>query len=410
MVVHRASRFLFGMPQSGAGTKSLSYHLMLEKGLIHPNAKGLFSILPLGKFFYMYFFLHETLFIDKLVRLIENELNMIGALKMSMPTLGAKELWTKVDRWQKLGSEMFRLVDREGKHFCLQPTAEEMITQIITQRGIHRKTMFPFMIYQTTPKFRDEMNPRFGLLRSREFLMNDLYTFDKCREDALKTYDLISRVYHRILCDKLGFNVYVVRADSGNIGGSISHEYHLPSDSGEDSIAYCERCREGVNSELFRRGEKPCSQCDELSMKTISLGRLIAAAIDVLSPDNKSLRLPSMIQPFKMVVIPPSDSSSPHNYPQLSSYAECLVEELDSVPALNNEILLDDRTNYSVGKRLLLASQLGISHIVVVGAKSASLFTYRPLVEYFTVESYQSDPIDMGMISHEELFEIVQNI
>uniref|UniRef100_A0A915C3E2 Proline--tRNA ligase n=1 Tax=Parascaris univalens TaxID=6257 RepID=A0A915C3E2_PARUN len=106
--------------------------------------------------------------------------------------------------------------------------------------------MFPLMLYQTTAKFRDEMNPRFGLLRSREFLMNDLYSFDISEEDALKTYHIVSQAYNHILQDSLQFEIRVVRADNGQIGGAVSHEYHLPSTSGEDSIIYCEKCSKGV--------------------------------------------------------------------------------------------------------------------------------------------------------------------
>ncbi|KHN83886.1 Leucine-rich repeat-containing protein 16A [Toxocara canis] len=369
MVVHRASRMMLGTLHSGARTKSLSYHLMVENGLIHPASRGLFSILPL-----------------------EDELNAIGAFKMSMPVLGSKELWTTVGRWDKIGAEIFRVTDREGKQFCLQPTAEEMIAQIAAQRGVRRRTMFPFMVYQTTPKFRDEMSPRFGLLRSREFLMNDLYSFDLCEENALKTYDLIAQAYRRILQNELQFEVRVVRADSGQIGGAVSHEYHLPSDSGEDAITFCEKCAKGVNAELSRRGEKPCSECNEQCTKVIpsveiahtfqlgdlftrslgaryqkvpmvmncyglGIGRIIAASIDVLSPDENSLRLPLAIQPFKIVVIPPSDSSQYSS--ELLAYAESLVEQLDLNANLHNEVFFDDRTDYSIGKRVLLAAQLG---------------------------------------------------
>ncbi|VDM42475.1 unnamed protein product [Toxocara canis] len=457
MVVHRASRMMLGTLHSGARTKSLSYHLMVENGLIHPASRGLFSILPLGEFmlirvtlkFSVLFFLKTNFFsffdrvVDKLVRLIEDELNAIGAFKMSMPVLGSKELWTTVGRWDKIGAEIFRVTDREGKQFCLQPTAEEMIAQIAAQRGVRRRTMFPFMVYQTTPKFRDEMSPRFGLLRSREFLMNDLYSFDLCEENALKTYDLIAQAYRRILQNELQFEVRVVRADSGQIGGAVSHEYHLPSDSGEDAITFCEKCAKGVNAELSRRGEKPCSECNEQCTKVIpsveiahtfqlgdlftrslgaryqkvpmvmncyglGIGRIIAASIDVLSPDENSLRLPLAIQPFKIVVIPPSDSSQYSS--ELLAYAESLVEQLDLNANLHNEVFFDDRTDYSIGKRVLLAAQLGIAHIVVVGARSASVFTCRPMVEYLTIENHHADPINMGMLSHNELFELVTHI
>uniref|UniRef100_A0A914S5G1 proline--tRNA ligase n=1 Tax=Parascaris equorum TaxID=6256 RepID=A0A914S5G1_PAREQ len=271
MVVHRASRMMLGIPQSSSKTKSLSYHVMLEKGLIHPAGRGLFSVLPLGEYglrCHLLVIIDSPLFtaslvfagtgiplrvsflfiaivsfyicekfsgqrvIDKLVRLIEEELNAIGAFKMSMPSLGAKELWRNLGRWDKIGAEIFRVTDREGKEFCLQPTAEEMITQIAAQRGLRRRTMFPFMLYQTTAKFRDEMNPRFGLLRSREFLMNDLYSFDISEEDALKTYHIVSQV--RQVC-------------------------HL----------VFEKLLAGINAELARRHEKPCSECTEECLKVI---------------------------------------------------------------------------------------------------------------------------------------------
>uniref|UniRef100_A0A915C433 proline--tRNA ligase n=3 Tax=Parascaris TaxID=6254 RepID=A0A915C433_PARUN len=360
---------------------------------------------------------------------------------MSMPSLGAKELWRNLGRWDKIGAEIFRVTDREGKEFCLQPTAEEMITQIAAQRGVRRRTMFPLMLYQTTAKFRDEMNPRFGLLRSREFLMNDLYSFDISEEDALKTYHIVSQAYNHILQDSLQFEIRVVRADNGQIGGAVSHEYHLPSTSGEDSIIYCEKCSKGINAELARRHEKPCSECTEECLKVIpsveiahtfqlgdlfseslgaryqkvamvmncyglGIGRIIAAAIDVLSPDQNSLRLPDAICPFKMAIIPPADSSKVD--PELAAYAISLAQQLDSTTNLHNEVFYDDRTDYSIGKRLLLATQLGIPHIAVVGSRVASLFGCRPMVEYFTVKSHQADPIEVGILSHKDLFELIE--
>ncbi|TKR75728.1 hypothetical protein L596_016979 [Steinernema carpocapsae] len=158
---------------------------MLSNNMIEAGSgRGLFNVLEMGQ-----------RVIDKLTKIIESDLNAVGARKRTISTLGAKELWEKTGRWDHMTAEMWRVTDRLGSEFCLQPTAEEAVTKSVARMSPLRKSELPYMVYQTTNKFRDEMNPRFGLLRAREFLMNDLYTFDMDETAAMKTYEEITKVY-----------------------------------------------------------------------------------------------------------------------------------------------------------------------------------------------------------------------
>lgn len=166
---------------------------------------------------------------------------MVRCQKIRMPSLTSASLWQKTNRWSSSGKELFRLVDRNGKEFCLAPTHEETITDLIAKEIVSSKDL-PVRLYQIGPKYRDELRPRFGLLRSREFFMKDLYTFDFSKEDSIKTYDEISAAYERIferIFKGTDIGVSKVNADTGNIGGSLSHEYQILSKYGEDFIASC---------------------------------------------------------------------------------------------------------------------------------------------------------------------------
>lgn len=404
---------------------------MLTTGYIHGIDKGLYAILPIGQ-----------RVVDKLVRVIEHELNILGAAKVNLPLLGSKELWSKAGRWERMGSEMFQVKDRNKKEYCLQPTAEEMFTKSVSELGPRKRGCFPLMMYQTNHKFRDEMRPKFGLFRSREFLMNDLYSFDLNEEDALLTYDAVSKVYYRILHDILGLEVYVVEADNGDIGGTVSHEYHLPSSFSDQKIYYCRQCNKGVTSDLFARGRKPCDHCAEACVSGIQsveiahtfqlgtefskyfkavqdskfllmncfgfgIGRIIAAAIDVLSADGGAIRLPSKIAPFKVAVIPPSKSTQGY---EAEAFANSVIRQLADTPQLEDDLYVDDRLDYSVGKRITLASNLGIPHIFAMGSFTARSLGSKPQIEYFRTENYKKEPREMGALSHSEVFKLVKSL
>uniref|UniRef100_A0A8R1TL46 proline--tRNA ligase n=1 Tax=Onchocerca volvulus TaxID=6282 RepID=A0A8R1TL46_ONCVO len=410
MKVHRASKMLLGSLDVKAKTARIFHQLMLSKALIAQEHKGIYSILPI---------------------VIETELNAIGAYKISMPILGAKEMWQKADRWSAFESEMFHLNDKTSQTFCLQPTHEEMITKLIAEQDELRQAIYPLMLYQTGPKFRDEIAVGYGLLRSREFLMNDLYSFDITEKNASDTYNLMNETYQKIFRDRLGVNVYIVRADAGNIGGNVSHEYHLPSRTGRDSIAYCTNCNSGVSHDLLKRGEKPCCcvekcisiietieiahtfQLGDLFTKKfnakhlgqplkmncfgIGIGRMVAALIDSMSPSAKALRLPYALTPFKVAIILPNKTQS-----ETMAFAQDVINHLSQISSLQNDIFVDDRLDNSIGKRLLAASNLGIPHILVIGNRTARSLTSNPIVEYYKTEIHSDGPISVGDLDYAE--------
>uniref|UniRef100_A0A1I8EXI5 proline--tRNA ligase n=1 Tax=Wuchereria bancrofti TaxID=6293 RepID=A0A1I8EXI5_WUCBA len=377
--------------------------------------------------------------IDKLVKVIETELNAIGAHKISMPILGAKEMWQKAGRWNAFESEMFHLSDKTNQSYCLQPTHEEMVTKLVAEQGELRQTVYPLMLYQIGPKFRDETVVGHGFLRSREFLMNDLYSFDLTEQNASDTYSLVSETYQRIFHDRLDINFYIVRADAGNIGGDMSHEYHLPCKTGRDSIAYCSECNLGINHDLLKRGEKPCCCSEEyisivetieiahtfqlgdlftkkfgakhggqpliMNCFGIGIGRLIAALIDSMSPSTKALRLPYALAPFKVAVILPNKTQS-----ETMEFAEDIIGHLSQISSLQNDIFVDDRLDNSIGRRLLATANLGIPHILVVGNRTARTLTSNPIVEYYRTEAYSDELISVGDLEYDEVSRFIAKL
>ncbi|KAG0198494.1 hypothetical protein BGX28_008048 [Mortierella sp. GBA30] len=200
------------------------------------SSSGIYSILPYGQ-----------RILDKIEHIIDDELERIGCQKMSMPNLLTSEHWKKTGRWETTGQEMFKLKDRKGADFLLAPTHEEEVTTLIS-REVQSYRQLPIRVYQVGRKFRDELRARGGLLRGKEFLMKDLYTFDVSEEEAMKTYDEVVLAYRRIM-KRLGVPYAVAEADTGNIGGSHSHEFHILSRVGEDSLLSCASCGYTSNEE-----------------------------------------------------------------------------------------------------------------------------------------------------------------
>ncbi|RUS22921.1 hypothetical protein BC937DRAFT_94918, partial [Endogone sp. FLAS-F59071] len=216
-----------------------SHQLMLRAGFIRQSASGVYSLLP---------FALRTL--EKLERIIEEEMRAIDAQKLSLPILLSSEAWKQTGRWESSGGELFRLKDRKHADFLLAPTHEEEITQLVANEVTSHRQL-PLRLYQIGRKYRDEMRPRSGLLRGREFVMKDLYTFDATEEEAASTYEDVRRAYTRIF-KRIGVPFAVADADTGNIGGTKSHEYHFTSQVGEDSLLVCPECGYTANEERAR--------------------------------------------------------------------------------------------------------------------------------------------------------------
>jgi prolyl-tRNA synthetase len=224
------------LKEDPADADIISHKLMLRTGMIRQLASGLYTWLPLG-----------LRVLRKIEHIIREEMNRSGAQEVSMPVVQPAELWIETGRWQKMGDEMMRMQDRHKRDFCLGPTHEEVITDLF-RREVHSYRQLPVNFYQIQTKFRDERRPRFGVMRAREFTMKDAYSFhlDQASFDA--TYEEMYRCYERILT-RMQLEFRAVQADTGNIGGDNSHEFHVLAQSGEDTIAYSDTGTYAANLE-----------------------------------------------------------------------------------------------------------------------------------------------------------------
>ncbi len=222
----RSSRFLIAtLKETPADAEVISHQLMLRAGMIRKMASGLYNWLPLG-----------LRVLRKVERIVREEMDKSGAMEVLMPVVQPSELWIESGRWEQYGPELLRMSDRHERAFCLGPTHEEVITDLI--RGeIKSYKQLPANFYQIQTKFRDEIRPRFGVMRSREFIMKDAYSFHTNQESLQQTYDVMHSTYCSIFT-RLGLQFRPVLADTGSIGGAFSHEFHVLADSGEDDIAF----------------------------------------------------------------------------------------------------------------------------------------------------------------------------
>lgn len=222
----RSSRFLIAtLKETPSDAEVISHQLMLRAGIIRKMASGLYNWLPMG--------LRVLRKVEKIVR---EEMNKSGAMEVLMPVVQPAELWEESGRWQQYGPELLRMTDRHDRPFCLGPTHEEVITDLI-RNEIRSYKQLPANFYQIQTKFRDEIRPRFGVMRSREFIMKDAYSFHTSTESLQETYDVMHATYCNIFT-RLGLQFRPVLADTGSIGGAFSHEFHVLAESGEDDIAF----------------------------------------------------------------------------------------------------------------------------------------------------------------------------
>lgn len=233
----RISKFpLSTIKETPADAEVISHKLMLRAGLIRRLASGMYTWLPLG---------YKIL--RKVETIIREEMNRTGALEVLMPAVQPAELWQESGRWNQYGPELLRFKDRHDREFCFGPTHEEIITDL-ARRELSSYKQLPITWYQIQTKFRDEIRPRFGIMRSREFLMKDAYSFHMDQASLQQTYDDMHQAYSRIF-QRLGLNFRPVMADSGSIGGSSSHEFHVLAESGEDAIAFASEGEYAANIE-----------------------------------------------------------------------------------------------------------------------------------------------------------------
>ncbi len=229
--------FLPTLKEVPAEAEVISHKLMLRAGMIRKLASGLYSYLPLG-----------LMALRKVENIVREEMNRAGAQELLLPMVQPAELWKESGRWDHYGKELLRLEDRHQRQFCLGPTHEEVITDLV-RKEVRSYRDLPLNLYQIQSKFRDEIRPRFGLMRGREFIMKDAYSFDADEEALDRTYRAMYDAYCRIF-ERCGLDFRPVEADTGSIGGHASHEFMVLAETGEDSIACCTACEFAANVEM----------------------------------------------------------------------------------------------------------------------------------------------------------------
>jgi prolyl-tRNA synthetase len=270
----------------------ISHQLMLRSGMIRKVAAGIYDYLPLG-----------LRAIRKMENIVREEMNRAGAIEVLMPMVVPAELWEETGRWQQYGKELLRIKDRKETDFCLGPTHEEVITEMV--RGTVRSyRQLPLNLYQIQTKFRDEIRPRFGLMRGREFIMKDAYSFDLDQAGVDTAYDKMYQAYRRIFA-RCGLNFRAVEADTGNIGGSSSHEFMVLAESGEDAIASCNSCEYAANIEKAECRPQPLVCCDEAP----SLEQVATPGRKAISDVAEFLGVPPSATAKALVLI--TDSGAP---------------------------------------------------------------------------------------------------
>ena len=383
-------------------SRSKSANLLLQSGLVFPCSTGIFHYSPV---------LLRSL--EKLEKLIDDCLSLIGGQKLQMASLAPKTLWTPTKRWIEFGNELIKA--QIGKtDYCLSPTHEEAICSIIASYHMQLSYMhLPLRLYQTTTKYRGEFRPHSGLLRCREFLMNDLYTFDINETSALETYDEVAQIYDSIF-SKLKIEVFKAEAQTGVIGGSKSHEYHIKCDVGEDQVVVCKKTGKMFNAEhkavttlpanemkimkgievghLFLLGQKYSEILKavvnnasgklvptEMGCYGLGVSRILASCLEVLSTE-KQMRWPTILAPYKICLIPPKSGSKEE--------ASCgkdlinnLYDSLQSIHKLRNEVIIDDRTDRTIGYRYNQANVFGYPLVIIIGK---SIRSQNPTLEIVT--------------------------
>ena len=250
-----------------------SHQLMLRAGMIRKAAGGLYTYLPLA---------WRTL--KKIMEIVREEMDNAGGQEIAMPIVQPAEIWKETGRWSVYGDEMFRVADRHGREFCLGPTHEEMVTTLIRDE-VRSYKQLPLMLYQIQNKYRDEIRPRFGLMRGREFIMKDLYSFDKDEDGMNVSYQKMYDAYTRIF-SRMGLEFRPVEADNGAIGGGHSHEFTVLAEAGESNIAYCTKCDYAASDEkaeltVIKAVEEDMKELEKVSTPESHTIELVAKCLNL---------------------------------------------------------------------------------------------------------------------------------
>ncbi len=270
------------LKEAPAEAEVISHQLMVRAGMIRKIAAGIYCLLPMG-----------VRVIRKIETIIREEMNRAGAMEVILPTVQPAELWEESGRWNQYGKELLRIHDRHGRDFCYAPTAEEVITDLV-RRDIQSYRDLPVNLYQIQTKFRDEIRPRFGVMRAREFSMKDAYSFDIDDEGASESYAGMKKAYEAIF-KRCGIEWRAVEADSGQIGGSFSHEFMVMAESGEDTIAWCDKCHYAANVEkveikTIEATERSSEELPLEEIKTPGMGAVNDVAEFLKEPASKFIK------------------------------------------------------------------------------------------------------------------------
>ena len=360
-----------------------SHQLMLRAGLIKKLASGLFSWMPIG-----------LKVLRKIERIVREEMDRSGAYEVSMPAIQPADLWQETGRWEAYGDLLLKMEDRQGRSFCFGPTHEEVITDIV-RNELKTYRQMPVNFYQIQTKFRDEIRPRFGVMRAREFLMKDAYSFHLDQPSLDLEYENMGATYNTIFT-RLGLDFRKVRADSGDIGGSLSHEYHVLADSGEDEIGYCDEEDYAANVEMiegntapnggklsftrgievghiFQLGDKysKSMNCTVLNDKGdsiyplmgcygIGISRIMASSIEQ-NHDESGIIWPEPLAPFQIIIVALNKNTEDTTLTKSRKIYHQLKES-------GYEVLLDDR-NERAGVKFADADLLGIPKRLIVSER-----------------------------------------
>ena len=360
-----------------------SHQLMLRAGLIKKLASGLFSWMPIG-----------LKVLRKIERIVREEMDRSGAYEVSMPAIQPADLWQETGRWEAYGDLLLKMEDRQGRSFCFGPTHEEVITDIV-RNELKTYRQMPVNFYQIQTKFRDEIRPRFGVMRAREFLMKDAYSFHLDQPSLDLEYENMGTTYNTIFT-RLELDFRKVRADSGEIGGSLSHEYHVLADSGEDEIGYCDEEDYAANVDMiegntapnggklsftrgievghiFQLGDKysKSMNCTVLNDKGdsiyplmgcygIGISRIMASSIEQ-NHDESGIIWPEPLAPFQIIIIALNKNTEDTTLTKSRKIYHQLLES-------GYEVLLDDR-NERAGVKFADADLLGIPKRLIVSER-----------------------------------------
>ncbi|MFC1747881.1 proline--tRNA ligase [Pseudomonadota bacterium] len=293
----RTSQFLLStLRETPADAEVISHQLMMRAGLIRKLASGLYTWLPMG-----------LRVLRKVEAVVREEMNRSGGQELLMPAVQPSELWQESGRWDDMGEEMLRLKDRHERDFCFGPTHEEVITDLI-RNEIRSYKQLPANFYQIQTKFRDERRPRFGVMRAREFLMKDAYSFHVNDESLQETYEVMYDTYSRIF-KRLGLDFRAVLADTGAIGGSASHEFHVLADSGEDDIAFSSESDYAANIELAEAvapsGERAAPSAQMVTVDTPNVGTIeeVSAFLEVAAKQTAKTLLVQGVEEESVVAL-----------------------------------------------------------------------------------------------------------